>query len=89
VREDLTNVMQNYCGIMRSEKELQKCLSELERLKQDTARTKIGGNRHYNTGWQETIDLRSMRIVSEAMARSALARGEPRRPRTRGIPGDG
>jgi succinate dehydrogenase / fumarate reductase flavoprotein subunit len=64
---------------MRSEKDLQKCLSELERLKKDTARTKIaGGNRHYNTGWHETIDLRNMLIVSEAMTRSALARKESR-----------
>jgi succinate dehydrogenase / fumarate reductase flavoprotein subunit len=79
VHEDLMNVMQNYCGIMRSEKDLQTCLSELGRLKSDAARTKIaGGNRHYNTGWHEVIDLRNMLIVSEAMARSALARQESR-----------
>ena len=79
VHEDLMNVMQTYCGIMRSEKDLQKCLSELERLKGDVARTKIaGGNRHYNTGWHEVIDLRNMLIVSEAMTRSAIARKESR-----------
>ncbi len=79
VHEDLMNVMQTYCGIMRNEQDLKRCLSELERLKRDTARTKIaGGNRHYNTGWHETIDLRNMLIVSEAMARSALARRESR-----------
>jgi succinate dehydrogenase / fumarate reductase, flavoprotein subunit len=79
VHEDLMNVMQNHCGIMRSEKDLKTCLSELERLKRDAARTKIaGGNRHYNTGWHEVIDLRNMLIVSEAMARSALARKESR-----------
>jgi succinate dehydrogenase / fumarate reductase flavoprotein subunit len=79
VHEDLMNVMQTYCGIMRTEKDLQTCLSELERLKRDANRTKIaGGNRHYNTGWHEVIDLRNMLIVSEAMTRSALARKESR-----------
>jgi succinate dehydrogenase / fumarate reductase flavoprotein subunit len=79
VHEDLMNVMQNYCGIMRNETDLTKCLSELDRLKQDAANTKIaGGNRHYNTGWHEVIDLRNMLIVSEAMTRSALARKESR-----------
>ena len=79
VHEDLMNVMQKYCGIMRNEKDLQTCLKELGRLKEAAARTKIaGGNRHYNTGWHEVIDLRNMLIVSEAMARSALARKESR-----------
>jgi succinate dehydrogenase / fumarate reductase flavoprotein subunit len=79
VHEDLMNVMQNTCGIMRSEADLTKCLSELGRLKEAASRTKIaGGNRHYNTGWHEVIDLRNMLIVSEAMARSALARKESR-----------
>jgi succinate dehydrogenase / fumarate reductase, flavoprotein subunit len=79
VHEDLMNVMQNYCGIMRNEKDLTTCLTELGRLKEAASRTKIGGgNRHYNTGWHEVIDLRNMLIVSEAMARSALARKESR-----------
>jgi succinate dehydrogenase / fumarate reductase flavoprotein subunit len=79
VHEDLMNVMQTYCGIMRNEADLTKCLSELERLKADADNTMIaGGNRHYNTGWHEVIDLRNMLIVSEAMARSALARKESR-----------
>ena len=79
VHEDLMNVMQRYCGIMRNEADLKTCLRELERLKDAASRTKIaGGNRHYNTGWHEVIDLRNMLIVSEAMARSALARKESR-----------
>jgi succinate dehydrogenase / fumarate reductase, flavoprotein subunit len=79
VHDDLMNVMQTYCGIMRNEADLTKCLSELERLKGDVRSAKIaGGNRHYNTGWHEVFDLRNMLIVSEAMARSALARKESR-----------
>lgn len=78
IHEDLMNVMQNHCGIMRNEKDLQTCLKELERIKEATSRTRVSGNRHYNTGWHEVIDLRNMLIVSEAMTRSALARKESR-----------
>jgi succinate dehydrogenase / fumarate reductase flavoprotein subunit len=78
VHEDLMNVMQSYCGIMRTEQDLKKCLGELERLKDGAWRTKVAGNRHYNTGWHEVIELRNLLIVSEAMARSALARRESR-----------
>jgi succinate dehydrogenase / fumarate reductase flavoprotein subunit len=78
IHEDLMNVMQKHVGIMRTEAELTEGLKELERLKADTKNTKISGNRHYNTGWHECIDLRNMLIVSEAMARSALIRKESR-----------
>jgi succinate dehydrogenase / fumarate reductase flavoprotein subunit len=78
IHEDLMNVMQTYVGIMRNEEDLTKGLKELERLKEATSRVKVSGNRHYNTGWHECIDLRNMLIVSEAMARSALARKESR-----------
>jgi succinate dehydrogenase / fumarate reductase flavoprotein subunit len=78
IHEDLMNVMQKHVGIMRNEAELTAGLKELERLKADTRNTKISGNRHYNTGWHECIDLRNMLIVSEAMARSALIRKESR-----------
>jgi succinate dehydrogenase / fumarate reductase flavoprotein subunit len=63
---------------MRNEEDLTKGLAELDRLRDAVARTKVSGNRHYNTGWHEVIDLRNMLIVSEAMARSALARKESR-----------
>jgi succinate dehydrogenase / fumarate reductase, flavoprotein subunit len=78
IHEDLMNVMQKHVGIMRREEELTAGLKELDRLKEATTRTKIAGNRHFNTGWHECIDLRNMLIVSEAMARSALMRKESR-----------
>ncbi len=39
---------------------------------------KVTDNRHYNAGWHEAIDMRNMLVVSEAMARAALARKESR-----------
>ena len=78
VHEDLMNVMQKHVGIMRNEEDLTQGLKELERIRDATKRAKIGGNRHYNTGWHEVFDLRNMLVVSEAMARSALLRKESR-----------
>jgi succinate dehydrogenase / fumarate reductase, flavoprotein subunit len=78
IREDLMNVMQKHVGIMRNEEDLTAGLKELERLKEDVAKASISGNRHYNTGWHETLDLRNLLIVSEAMAQSARHRKESR-----------
>jgi succinate dehydrogenase / fumarate reductase, flavoprotein subunit len=78
IHEDLMNVMQKHVGIMRNEEDLTNGLKELGRLKEAVAKTKVSGNRHYNTAWHEVMDLRNMLIVSEAMARSALARKESR-----------
>jgi succinate dehydrogenase / fumarate reductase flavoprotein subunit len=78
IHEDLMNTMQKYVGIMRTEEDLVKGISELGRLKEATSRTRVEGNRHYNTGWHECIDLRNMLIVSEAIARAAQTRKESR-----------
>jgi succinate dehydrogenase / fumarate reductase flavoprotein subunit len=78
VHEDLMNQMQKYVGIMRTEQELAQGLKELERLKEARGRVKVEGNRHYNAGWHESIDLRNLLIVSEAMARGAQLRKESR-----------
>src|SRR5438270_5030389 len=68
---------------MRNEADLTQGLLEIDRIRNDTQRAKVSGNRHYNTGWHEVFDLRNMLIVCEAMARSALARKESRGPHAR------
>jgi succinate dehydrogenase / fumarate reductase flavoprotein subunit len=78
VHEDLMNSMQKYVGIMRNEADLTQGLKEIDRLRDATSRAKVGGNRHYNTGWHEIFDLRNMLVVCEAMARCALMRKESR-----------
>jgi succinate dehydrogenase / fumarate reductase flavoprotein subunit len=78
IHEDLMNQMQRYVGIMRNEDDLAEGLKQLARLKETTERSRVSGNRHYNAGWHETIDLRNMLIVSEAMALAAKARKESR-----------
>jgi succinate dehydrogenase / fumarate reductase flavoprotein subunit len=78
IHEDLMNQMQRYVGIMRNEADLTEGIKQLERLREETTRAGITGPRHYNAGWHETIDLRNMLIVSEAMARAAKLRKESR-----------
>jgi len=75
---DLQKVMQDLVGIFRTEEDLATALAELEKLKQRAARVRVEGSRLFNPGWHLSRDLKSMLTVSEAVARSALARKESR-----------
>jgi len=63
---------------MRNEGDLAAGLKELERMKEAQETIAVSGPRHYNAAWHESIDMRNMLIVSEAMARAAAARKESR-----------
>ena len=78
IHEDLREQMGKWVGIIRNTEDLTAGLKEIERLRAESLAIKVDGNRHYNAGWHETIDIRNMLIVSEAMARAALARQESR-----------
>jgi succinate dehydrogenase / fumarate reductase, flavoprotein subunit len=78
VHRDLQKVMQNLVGIFRTEEDLTQALAELEKLKRRAARVRVEGSRLFNPGWHLARDLQSMLTVSEAVARSALARKESR-----------
>jgi len=78
LHEDLKDKMQSYVGIIRTEEDLKKGIENLERLKEAMGRVRVTDNRHYNAGWHQSIDMRNMLIISEAMARAALARKESR-----------
>jgi succinate dehydrogenase / fumarate reductase flavoprotein subunit len=43
----------------------------------------VEGHRQYNPGWHLALDLRNMLVVSEAIAKAALARQESRGGHTR------
>ena len=78
VHEDMKEQMQRYVGIIRTEEDLKQGLVEIERLRADSQRVKVEGNRHYNAAWHETVDLRNMLVCAEAMARAAVMRKESR-----------
>jgi succinate dehydrogenase / fumarate reductase flavoprotein subunit len=78
IHRDLQELMHNRVGIYREESDLRQALAGLEKLKERAARVRVEGSRLYNPGWHLARDLRAMLIVSEAIARSALARTESR-----------
>ncbi len=83
VHEDLQEMMGRCVGIVRTAEDLRTALKELERLRGDATRVKAHGASQYNAGWHEALDLRSLLIVAEAVARAALAREESRGAHTR------
>jgi len=78
LHEDLKDKMQTFVGIIRNEDDLKKGVEHLERLKDASSRVHVDGNRHYNASWHQAVDMRNMLVVSEAVARAALARKESR-----------
>jgi succinate dehydrogenase / fumarate reductase flavoprotein subunit len=78
IHDDLQGVMQRLVGIFRIEEDLRGALSEIEKLRERTARVRVEGSRLFNPGWHLARDLQSMLTVAEAVTRSALARRESR-----------
>jgi succinate dehydrogenase / fumarate reductase flavoprotein subunit len=83
VHAALEDCMQELVGIIRVESELEQALTELEKLRQRTAKVRVDGNRYFNPGWHMALDLQTMLTVAEAITRSALARKESRGGHTR------
>jgi succinate dehydrogenase / fumarate reductase flavoprotein subunit len=78
VHQALQQVMNDLVGIYRTEKELERAIEELAKLKARAAKVRIEGGRIYNPGWHLCRDLRNMIAISEAVTRSALLRKESR-----------
>jgi succinate dehydrogenase / fumarate reductase flavoprotein subunit len=75
--------MNDLVGIIRTAGELEQSLEAIEALKRRASRMVVEGHRQYNPGWHLAIDLRNMLLVSEAIAKAALAREESRGGHTR------
>ena len=78
IHHDLQETMQSLVGIFRNEEDLKKALVKLEEFKPRLANVRIDGSRMFNPGWHLTRDLKNLLLISEAVARSALARKESR-----------
>ncbi|HEU4811390.1 MAG TPA: FAD-binding protein, partial [Nocardioides sp.] len=83
IQSDLQQSMNDLVGIIRTASELEQSLTEVEAFKVRAKSMKVEGHRQYNPGWHLAIDLRNMLIVSEAIAKAALARQESRGGHTR------
>ncbi|MCB0896346.1 MAG: fumarate reductase/succinate dehydrogenase flavoprotein subunit [Nocardioides sp.] len=83
IQHDLQQSMNDLVGIIRTRGELEQSLQEIEKLKERAKRMTVEGHRQYNPGWHLAIDLRNMLLVSECIAKAALAREESRGGHTR------
>ncbi|MGA8554079.1 MAG: hypothetical protein WB630_06620, partial [Candidatus Acidiferrales bacterium] len=78
IHHDLQDVMQTLVGIFRTEQDLRRALTEIEKLKARAARMRVEGSRLFNPGWHLSRDIQCMLTVSEACTRAAIARRESR-----------
>ncbi|HEX4060956.1 MAG TPA: fumarate reductase/succinate dehydrogenase flavoprotein subunit [Streptosporangiaceae bacterium] len=78
VQLELQEIMTTLVGLIRTEKEMEQALGELEKLKERTAKVGAPGGQAYNPGWHLSLDLRNMMIVAECVAMAALERQESR-----------
>ncbi|MDP2773706.1 MAG: fumarate reductase/succinate dehydrogenase flavoprotein subunit [Nocardioides sp.] len=83
IQGDLQESMNDLVGIIRTAPELEQSLREIAAFKVRAASMKVEGHRQYNPGWHLALDLRNMLIVSESIAKAALAREESRGGHTR------
>ncbi len=83
IQHDLQEGMNALVGIIRHADELERSLAEIEGFKQRAQHLSVEGNRQYNPGWHLALDLRNMLLVSECIAKAALARQESRGGHTR------
>lgn len=78
LHRDLQETMQTLVGIFRNEEDLAKSFVHLEELKERAKKVRVDGSRLFNPGWHLARELKSMLIVSEAVALSARERKESR-----------
>ncbi|PHX61488.1 MAG: fumarate reductase/succinate dehydrogenase flavoprotein subunit [Actinobacteria bacterium] len=83
IQQDLQQLMNDLVGIIRTADEMQSALERLNALKVRAAKLSVPGGRAYNPGWHLALDLQNMLVVSECIAKSALAREESRGGHTR------
>lgn len=83
IQADLQQSMNDLVGIIRTGSELERALQAVEALKERAKTMKVEGTIQYNPGWHLALDLRNMLIVSESIAKAALAREESRGGHTR------
>ena len=78
LHEELQDIMDYHCNIVRTGEELKQGIEKLQPLKERVKNVKAHGASQYNPGWHEALSMSSMMITAEAVSRAALIREESR-----------
>jgi succinate dehydrogenase / fumarate reductase flavoprotein subunit len=78
LHEELQDIMDYHCNIVRTGSELAAGIEKLQPLKERAKNVKAHGASQYNPGWHQALSMRSMLITAEAVSRAALIREESR-----------
>ena len=78
MQTELQTRMQDLVGIVRTEDELREAIEFIATLPPRVEAVGVPGNREYNPGWHTALDLRSLVVAAEAVARAAVLRRESR-----------
>ena len=78
LRGELQRLMQQNAALVRSDAGLRQLIEGIRDLRARCAQLAAPGGAAANPAWQCALDLRSLVLVAEAVARSALARTESR-----------
>ncbi len=78
LREELQAVMQSLVGIFRTKEDLEAAITRIDEIREQARDLKATGGRVFNPGWNLVFEVRNLIEISEAVARSALARKESR-----------
>jgi succinate dehydrogenase / fumarate reductase flavoprotein subunit len=83
VHYELQQMMNDLVGIIRIDAEMREAIEKLEVMKERAKHVSVSGDTKFNPGWHIALDLMNMLLVSEAVAKSAMAREESRGGHTR------
>ncbi len=83
VHAEVQDTMSSLVGIIRTETEIKKAISELDTLGQRAAAVSAEGGSAYNPGWHMALDMRNIMLMARCVAESALERQESRGGHTR------
>ncbi|MEO0604444.1 MAG: FAD-binding protein, partial [Myxococcota bacterium] len=78
LHDEIRDLMQRDVGIWRDDERLSKGIDGLMALAKRIEQVKAHGASQYNPGWHEALDLSSLLVCSEAVARAARMRQESR-----------
>ncbi|MEM6993194.1 MAG: fumarate reductase/succinate dehydrogenase flavoprotein subunit [Myxococcota bacterium] len=83
LHEELQETMEACVGIIRNGPELEEGVEKIGQLAKRVENVKADGASQYNPGWHEALSMKSLMVVSEAVARAAHMRCESRGGHTR------